>query len=68
MPMNYAKVSLHVVCFMWTPINGNCPLEPKMTWVPLVIFKIGAQALISYRKPTDFWIVLFSAYSPRAIK
>lgn len=68
MPMNYAKASLNVVCFMWAPINGNCHLEPKMRWIPLVIFKQGAQALISYGKPTVFWIALFSAYSLRGIK
>lgn len=47
--------------------NENCSPEPKMRWVPLVIFTIGAQALISYGKIT-LWIVLFSAYSPRETK
>jgi len=62
MPVNYAKVSVHVVCFMWTPMNGNYSLDPKMRWIPCVVFKIGTQALISLGKPTVFWIVLFSAY------
>lgn len=37
MPLNYAKVSLHMVYLLWAPINGNCPLEPKMRWVLLVL-------------------------------